>query len=525
MGNINGILSADDVKYRDKLQDNGRIYMAEIMDARTPLRNGDLKVWIIKTNSDRKNPKNWITAKCVSPMFGCTANKDSLNTDENISFGWWNPMPYVGNYVFVFFPNVFGDNSACYWFGSPMDVSNCMLPGISYDLTTENNTDYKPVCDKNYLKKKNKNKNQTQDKNQDNVKDKPKEYKVLSEALKKQGLDKDRLRGISTASSFRETPSHCYGFLSPLGNQFVIDDGWVSEGEKKSWIEDSKKETKNDAEMHKGKDDYGYEHINKAWKAELKEGSKGDKLNRFHGGFRLRTRNGTQLLVLDCGTIYMINKDGSAWVEITDDGYIDCFSEKGVSVASDGDINLYSKKSINIESDESINMSAKKGIMIETPGQINANSGTFNTSANITTENISANTATINSLKSSNAELNGIFSGSLQGTAYYATYAGTTPIKQEEPNVKEQEIIGKNAKIKKHKTNDSESVVSRKPTHEPWKEHDKNKCIPELKSCCQTKNNSSNVENSSGTNENNNSSNNADINNVQKGKEFNVSNS
>ena len=496
MGSMNSVLTQRDRDNIKSMQDTSMIYLAEVMDTRSPLRNGEIKVWIVKTASNKKDPSNWVTARCVSPMFGNTITNDAISNDKNMSYGWWNPIPYVGNYVFVFFPSVIGEKSVCYWFGSPVEVSNCMLPGISYDLTKDNNKDYTPVYDKNYLRDKKNNKSQnntTSDASSSenkSSKDKPEEYKVLSKALETQGLKDDRLRGISTASSFRETPSRCYGFLSPLGNQFVIDDGWVVDGEKRSWLEDEKKKQEEkyvDKEMHTGKDDYGFEHNNKEWKAELKEGSKDDKLNRFHGGFRFRTRNGTQLLILDCGTIYMINKDGSAWMELSDDGYIDCYSKKGISASSEGDINLHSDKNINIECSGKLNVSAKGGIIMETPAQINANCGTFNVSANISTENISANTGNINSLKSSNAELNGMFKGTLQGTAYFATYSGITPITQPEPNV-EQEIIPPTAKIKKNKTNGSESTVSRKPTHEPWKEHDKNDCIPELNSLSKPKN-------------------------------------
>lgn len=503
MSSMNGILSSRDRDNIKSLHDNSMIYLAEVMDTRSPLRNGDIKVWILKTASNKKDPSNWITAKCVSPMFGNSIPNDTIDSDKNTSFGWWNPVPYVGNYVFVFFPSVIGENSTCYWFGSPMEVSNCMLPGISYDLTKDKNEDYKPVYDKNYFRnKKSKSlNNTTNDKSslENKVSDKndAQEYKILSKALQKQGLDKDRLRGISTASSFRETPSHCYGFLSPLGNQFIIDDGWVSDGEKKSWVEDKKKKQENqynDKEMHTGKDDYGNEHINKDWTADLNEDSKNNKLNRFHGGFRFRTRNGTQLLILDCGTIYMINKDGSAWMELSNDGYIDCYSKKGISASSEGDINLYSDKDINIECLGKLNIKAQKGILMETPSQINIDGGTFNMSSNISVENISANTAVINSLKSSNAEINGIFNGTLQGTAYYATYAGMIPVKQPEPNIDEQEIITSVAKIEKKDVNGEQSIVSRNPRHEPWDEHNKNDYIPMLNSISNT-NNKSNSDN------------------------------
>lgn len=453
-----------------KLHDNCRIYMAEIMDARTPLYNGELMVWILNSGTERSNPNNWVVAQCANSTVGLSLNVSTQNkTDFNnqqTSFGWWNPMPYVGNYVFVFYPVGYGENSILYWFGNPMPNNNTMLPGISYDLTqNKSDIDLTPMCEVNYL----------------STERTANEYPILNNALKKQGLDKDILRGVSTSSSYRETPSMCYGFLSPLGNQMIIDDGWSNGDNNVSWITDPRK---NDIDNN-NKDDYGKTHNKKNWKSELSEDSVNDKLNRFHGGFRFRTRNGTQLLIMDSGNIYMINKDGSAWMELSDDGYIDCYSEKGINASSDGDINLYSKSNVNIESNGYISLKSGAGISVDTSGTINMSCGNLNVSSEISAPMMVANTANIGMLTSKNAQLNGTFQGTLNGTAHFATFAGVTPIQQPIPVIQQVSvpsvIVTETKNVEQQVGgNNLNTIATRVPTHEPYAGHDKNRFIPKM---------------------------------------------
>lgn len=471
MPRYDSFLTKDEMTSRKKMQDNGRIYIAEVMDARSPSRSGEIKVWILNSNTDKSNPATWVTAKCASNSFGTTINRNIQNTgkysEQQTSYGWWNPMPYVGTYVFVFFPCIIGENTEAYWFGSPMTQDNCMIPGISYNLNQQGNKiDYSPICEVNY-------------KSKEIIP--PKEYTILNNALKSQGLDNDLLRGVSTASSFRETPSMCYGFLSPLGNQFVIDDGWSLGDKNLSWLNDPRNADIDNDE----KDDYGEYHSKKEWLSSLNPSSKDNKLNRFHGGFRFRTRNGTQLLILDSGNIYMINKDGSAWMELSDDGYIDCYSAKGVNVSSDGDINLYSQKNINIEAGGTISMKSSDGISIESSGSVNMDVGCVNISTQLSVPDITSTSAKIGTIMSKNAQLSGIFQGSLSGVAQYATTSGVIPVQQPLPIIEDaipnkvivsdlnsvEQVVGENP---------YQTICSRKPTHEPYAGHNKNDCIPEL---------------------------------------------
>lgn len=470
MSRMSAFISDNEKEARNSVADKSRIYMAEVMDTRSPSRSGEILVWILNAAKERSNPTNWILAKPSVQTFGLTVNDSMINTDffdtQVTSYGNWNPIPYVGSYVFIFYPNIQGGNATPYYFGAPMQQNNLMLPGIAYDMTSKSHQkDYTPTCERNFKAEE---------------PTAPKPYTPLQYGLINQGLDKDRLRGISTASSYRDTPSHCYGFLSPLGNQMVIDDGWSLGDTNVSWKNDPRQNDDDNGT----KDDYGTYHSKKYWVSSLKEEDKENKLNRFHGGFRFRTRNGTQLLILDAGNIYMINKDGTAWVELSEDGYIDCYSNKGISCASDGDINLYGRN-VNIEASNMINMKAGRGYSLQTEGNINLQCGDVVVSNNISVESIQSNFCYAGNFQSPNAEISGIFAGTLQGTAYYATSSGVVPIDQPLPAVDAHtvnNVVSTGLASVKQKVGESEyeGLVSRKPTHEPWAEHDRNDRIPDL---------------------------------------------
>lgn len=448
-----------------KFHDDNKIYVAQVMDTRTPLKNGDLKVWVLNSGTEKNNPKNWIIAH---PANGCN-NALNLHRVGNLydrqetSFGVWNTIPYVGNYVFIFYPCTVESTTTAYWFGSPSFYNNIMMPGIAYDLTQTNNFEAK--CETNYYG--------------DEVTIGSK-FTPLQTGLEKQGLDKDRLRGISTASSSRDTPSHCYGFLSPLGNQMVIDDGWSLGDSNINWINNPRS---NDND-NQDKDDYGAYHSKKEWIASVNKGDKDNKLNRFHGGFRFRTRNGTQLLILDAGNIYMINKDGTAWAELSEDGYIDCYSQKGINAASDGNINLHAMN-VNIEALNKVSIKAGSGVSVETNGNVMVKSGSVNVSDRISVPSLIADKGQIGVFKSPMAEVTGTFSGTLQGTAYYATAAGFQPIEQKYPDIEPMTSdvvkVTKTVAVKqKVGSGNIYSIASRVPTHEPWAGHDRNDSIPPL---------------------------------------------
>jgi len=495
MGRFDVKLTKKEAEQVKRRIDPNRIYMAKVMDTRTPTRAGEILVYILDSGLDEKDSKHWILASYASSFFGTNyykkANK-SYETDPQ-SFGSWFPIPCIGNYVFVFFPVVAGENNRCFWFACPVHPGvDYMTPGIASKLN-EGGKEPSPLCDRNTF-------NGTSVENKvfnSNVAKSEKEqsdYEPLKLALKRQGLTKDDIRGYSTASAKRDCPSMCYGIKTPLGNTLVMDDGFIKEDDNDTvWKFDLKKEDKIDSgDINKKRQLVGKDGKT-PW--QRKFGEKLDK--RKNAGFRFRTRNGSQILIADEGTIYAINAEGSCWVEISKNGYLEAFSKTGVSIACNGNINLHSDESILIEAKKTIAMKAKK-MNIETTGDINvAKTPHIITKAEIRGTNIQCEEGNITTLQSPGAKLKGQFEGTLKGFAETAekVVKGTKlePLEIDElkPQYKDdadetkcvpcqqkkREVHQKGAEHSEDKPLEK-TINTKVPTHEPYCGHCK-RCVEE----------------------------------------------
>ena len=434
--------------------DKGRIYIAEVMDTRNCNRAGEIKVWVIGSEIPRDDSERWVTASYASSFYGTSpyeANDIKEFEYSPISFGAWFPIPFVGNKVFIFYPVGTGENINPYWFACPVNPRmNSMIPGIPSQYFGEGK---EPLTEMN-------------DKMPDNdsamrgvsmVKREEGRavYKPLKNALEKQGLTNDNIRGYSTAGSQREAPSMCYGFLTPLGNSFTMDDGWSEDDSKQTW----KMGTEN-REM-RGQDGFLC--------------TQREYAKRNNAGFRFRTRNGTQLWIGDEGNIYAINADGSAWCEISEDGKLHGYAQKSVDIACDGDINLKSKKKIRMEADEGFVFKTSGDMSIESAGNINISSSIIKARTELQIPDIKANNATIDSLVSKAAALRGAFAGTLDGTAYAATMVQQTPSPQPIPNTPEanvqEPIIEPKKSVSTTVGKSIETILSEVPAQEPYAGH------------------------------------------------------
>lgn len=458
MPRLDNYITNAELQSRNRSMDVGRIYMAEVMDTRNVTRSGDIKVWIVDSNIPKDDESRWVTASYASPFYG-TSDYD-VNDLKPTSFGMWFPIPYVGNYVFIFYPCITGENVLPYWFSCPMNSSmNSMLPGIPGQFF---DNDHTPVCENN-------------DKNSNSVytarntpmykrEEGRMDYTPLKKALKTQGLSEDKLRGYSTAGSKREAPSMAYGILTPLGNSLTIDDGWSEYDARQNWDTDQF-----------NRDLVGTD----GCRPDEREGV------RHNAGFRFRTRNGTQLLIGDSGNIYMINKDGSAWAEITDDGRLQGYARTSADIACDGDINFKSGRKVIMEADDGFAFRSRNGGMsIQVAGDINLSAPHLNSDTIINAQEINTKIGNIESFQSKMAQANGVFAGTLQGTAYYATNAGIVPLQQKQPTVTEvvlPELSLEADKMIDGKNGEIQTVINTyAPTAEPYDGHNKNHTIPEL---------------------------------------------
>lgn len=455
MPRLDRFFTKSEATSRDTGLDLGRIYMAEVMDTRNLTRSGELKVWILGTNIPREDSTRWITANYASNFYGTSPyqanDMNEFEYNAPVSFGAWFPMPFVGNYVFIFYPAITGENVLPYWFACPVNpMMNSMIPGIPSKYFGK---DKSPLCEMN-------------DKLYDNISAKrgatllQREsgrpvYTPLKNALEEQGLTNDNIRGYSTSGSKRESPSMCYGFLTPFGNSLTIDDGWSEEDSKQNWsMGNENRELRNDK---------GYLPTHDM------------TTERNNAGFRLRTRNGTQLLINDDGTIYAINRQGTAWVELTEDGRVLTYANTSIDMATDGDINLKAGKKIRMEADEGISMKTSQNVSLEVAGNINAKSTETILETRMRVPFIHCNNGAYDNISAKAAQMAGTFSGTLDGTAMYATSAGLAQEQQPLPVFVNVEVPEATLEVSTPITttvgSSIESICTEVPSHEPYSGH------------------------------------------------------
>ena len=190
-----------------------------------------------------------------------------------------------------------GDETQGYWFACTFkDTLTHMIPGIGSDKSYSGQS--VPVAEMNVYSGQSGN---------PQVNPTRPLYTPLFNGLQLQGLSNDPLRGAGTSSVWRDETPTVVGILSPSGNQLIMDDG-----------------------------------------AETQM-------------IRIRTKSGAQILISETdGTIFAISRDGNSWIELGNDGYIDVYSSKSISLNTGQNINLNAGGSVNI-SGSSINIQSTGG--------------------------------------------------------------------------------------------------------------------------------------------------------------------
>jgi lysozyme len=281
-------------------------------------RNGRLQVWIPEFGSAPEEEQGWVTVSYCSPFAGATNVETNSKTVESFdgtqtSYGMWMIPPDINNQVLVMF--IGGDPARGIWIGSLFNqFMNNMVPAMAADTK---NYQYpgKPVPAAEY------NKWDTKVTQPDRAM-KPYE-KTKFQGIGNQGLLTDKTRGITNTSARREAPSAVFGILTPGpaiaeeaapanirrkgGSSFIMDDGACSE-----YVELS-----------------------------TKSGSK----------IRLDETN---------GLVYLINRDGTSWVQLDAEGNVDIYSAKNISLRAERDFNIRADRNVNIEAGQNIFMKAAK---------------------------------------------------------------------------------------------------------------------------------------------------------------------
>lgn len=372
------------------------IQIGVVKDNRDPSRSGKVKVWISGSQSSESTKESWITCRYLSVFAGRTSGSANATTFQQHpkSYGFWATPPDVGTQVAVFFAN--GNIHDAYWFGGVFDERmNAMVPGMATKVMSDTGTDTAiPITDYD------RNSIETQ------VDQKYVNSPVI-DGLKKQNLLYDTENGAVNRSSTRQTISTVYGMSTPRQNSIVIDDGYLDdELTAASWDDDDNYQNTN---FNNPSDD-------------TRVGNRKDE------GICLRTRSGAQILLSEShGHVFIINRDGTARVELTPEGYINIHSDKSMNLRTDEDLNLTILKDFNVEVGGNYNMHVAGDSKLELGGKLDtkiAGEVVFNTGASM---RLFAN-AELRFQSGSNTE---ITSGAVLNT----TSAGITNIKGSSVNI------------------------------------------------------------------------------------------
>lgn len=295
------------------------VFVGFVKDARDVQLNGRLRVWIAEFGSLPENQESWILVNYCSPFAGATnveaISKANTQTFEGTqtSYGMWMIPPDINNQVLVMFIN--GDPSRGIWIGSLYNqFMNNMVPGMA---ASPNNWQYPekiiPVAEYNKADSRI---------TQPDRAHRPYE-KTKFKGLGNQGLITDQGRGITTSSARRESPSSVFGILTPGpvvdttvvaadikrkgGSAFIMDDG------------------------------IGSEYV------------------------QLTTKSGAQVRLDETnGFVYLINRDGSAWVQMDQKGNVSVFGATNISLRAQQDINLRADRNLVLEAGQNVFIKAAK---------------------------------------------------------------------------------------------------------------------------------------------------------------------
>ena len=341
---------------QNKRFDPAFIQIGVVKDNRDPSRSGKLKVWISGSQSNEGSKESWITCRYLSAFAGRTkgtSNAQQFNEYPK-SYGLWATPPDVGTSVGVFFAN--GNVHDAYWFGGVFDDRmNAMVPGMATKVIENYGTDTPvPITDfdRNSLQ---------------TVVDEKYVNSPVVEGLKKQNLLYDTDYGAVNRSSTRQTIPTVYGLSSPRQNSIVIDDGYLEdELNSPSWDDDPD----------------GYQNTN------MNNPSDDNRIgSRANEGICLRTRSGAQILLSEStGNVFIINRDGTARIEMTPEGFINIHSDSSINIRTDEDMNFTIKKDWNVEVGGNLNFHVNGDSKIEMQGKLDTKvqgEVVFNTSSSM----------------------------------------------------------------------------------------------------------------------------------------------
>jgi len=357
---------------------NAGPYLGIVKGNKDPTRMGRLSVMIpslAQTNPNAGTESQLITCEYLSPFYGAKGVKHNIPGSTEYehsqhSYGFWAVPPDLETTVLVIFAE--GKMNQAFWIGCVQDpYTNHMTPGIASSEKTWDKTDGGPAGQlKSDVDKQQTygstnvpagelNRAATGALPKNDYEAYPKPIHPLADILLKQGLGADDVRGNTSSSARRESPSQVFGISTP-----------------------GRKDTGTTKQQVGAKDSGATDHVSrKTGHTFVMDDGAVDGTNQLT---RLRTASGHQLLMHDTdGIVYIANGSGNAWIEMNADGRIDLYSGVGgINMRTQGDFNLHSDSNINMHAGGQIRMSSS-GELVQSAGTYMMNlgeKGIFNSS-------------------------------------------------------------------------------------------------------------------------------------------------
>ena len=339
-------------------------YLGIVKGNMDPTRMGRLKVHIpslAKTSDPTEN--QLITCEYLAPFYGAKGGRYAKGAgtgfeDSQHSYGMWMVPPDLETKVLVIFAE--GKMEQAYWIGCVQEpYTNHMTPGIASSTNTNDALDGTfEGADAGFQQdKKSKygttnvpsgelNRNRQGALQNGNYESIPKPIHPFAEILLKQGLSADDIRGNTSSSARRETPSQVFGISTPGRKDETTTK--VNVGTKDSEAKDFV--------------------TRKTGHTFVMDDGDVDGNNQLT---RLRTASGHQLLMHDTeGVVYLANGSGKAFIEMDTDGTISVYSDGGINMRSGRDFNLHSDMNINFHAKGAINFTSETNVALNAEGYV-----------------------------------------------------------------------------------------------------------------------------------------------------------
>jgi hypothetical protein len=332
-------------------------YVAIVKENRDVTRMGRIGVVIPAIhNAQNVNSDQLITCDYLAPFYGAKSPNAVNTTDitsyeqSQHSYGMWMVPPDIDTKVLVTFAE--GKINQAYWMGCIQEpFVNHMTPGIASSTNTYNplgvgggeNDPTNKVSEKiksfgtEDLPAGEVNRGIWDSASAAGFDKLKKPIHPFANTLKKQGLVKDNVRGTTSSSARRETPSNVFGISTP---------GRIDTRSNKK----AKVGTLDDQQEKVLTRNAGHTFV-------MDDGD----VNGANQLVRLRTSSGHQLVMSDsAGVVYLANADGTVWMEFSNNGLVDVYAQTGYNLRSGADINFHAEGNINMYANKSIKLKANE---------------------------------------------------------------------------------------------------------------------------------------------------------------------